>query len=380
LAHHDGTDLIDVSARHTGTGAVGLVLARPLQMLSAEPFFMEFISGIEERLSIQDRAVVLHMVTTHEEEIATYRRWEKQGLVDAVAVVNLTSEDRRPAVLRELGLPAVLVGTWKGDPDLPTVATDDTSPMREALDRLLDLGHRRIARISGPPSLLHTRARTSALSEGAREAGIDPPVVVEGDYSHESGEQSTIALLSREEPPTAILYDNGVMAVAGPTAARTRGVASPARGRRRRLRPRVGGAIHDRAPLPGGAPDRDPLRQRRHGRGGSERGQDTGGVHTRPGEPDRLGRLGPVQAVLSTHLRHERGRPPAGRPRRRSGSGEHGGRYGHRTPFAHGPLRPSRYHWPRPWAMRTALNRWPEVPATGRGPARHVASAPRPWL
>lgn len=218
-----------MSARHTGTGAVGLVLARPLQMLSAEPFFMEFISGIEERLSAQDRAVLLHMVTTHEEEIATYRRWEKQGLVDAVAVVNLTDEDRRPAVLRELGLPAVLVGTWKGHPDLPTVATDDTSPMREALDRLLELGHRRIARISGPSALLHTRARTSALSEGAREAGIDPPVVVEGDYSHESGEQSTIALLSREEPPTAILYDNDVMAVAGLSAARTLGVSIPDR-------------------------------------------------------------------------------------------------------------------------------------------------------
>ena len=198
-------------------------------MLSAEPFFMEFISGIEERLSIQDRAVLLHMVTTHEEEIATYRRWEKQGLVDAVAVVNLTDEDRRPAVLRELGLPAVLVGTWKGDPDLPTVATDDTSPMREALDRLLELGHRRIARISGPSALLHTRARTSALSEGAREAGIDPPVVVEGDYSHESGEQSTLALLSRKEPPTAILYDNDVMAVAGLSAARTLGVSVPDR-------------------------------------------------------------------------------------------------------------------------------------------------------
>lgn len=218
-----------MSARHTEAGAVGLVLARPLRMLSAEPFFMEFISGIEERLSDQGRAVLLHMVTTHEEEIATYRRWAEQGLVDAVAVVNLTEGDRRPAVLHELGLPAVLVGTWEGSPGLPTVATDDTSPVREVLDRLLDLGHRRIARVSGPSALLHTRARAAALSEGARAAGIDPPLVVEGDYSHESGEQSTIDLLSREDSPTAILYDNDVMALAGLSAARKLDVSVPER-------------------------------------------------------------------------------------------------------------------------------------------------------
>lgn len=218
-----------MSARRTEAGAVGLVLARPLRMLSAEPFFMEFISGIEERLSTQGRAVLLHMVTTHKEEIATYRRWAEQGLVDAVAVVNLTDGDRRPAVLRELGLPAVLVGTWTGEPALPTVATDDTSPVHEALNRLFDLGHRRIARVSGPSALLHTRARTAALSEGTREAGVDPPLLLEGDYSHESGERLTVELLSRTEPPTAILYDNDVMAVAGLSAARKLDVPVPDR-------------------------------------------------------------------------------------------------------------------------------------------------------
>lgn len=218
-----------MSARHTEAGAVGLVLARPLRMLSAEPFFMEFISGIEERLSAQGRAVLLHMVATHEEEIATHRRWAKHGLVDAVVVVNLTEGDRRPAVLRELGLPTVLVGTWEDEHDLPTVATDDTTPVREALNRLLDLGHRRIARVSGPSSLLHTRARTVALSESARKAGIAPPVVVEGDYSHESGERVTAELLARAEPPTAILYDNDVMAVAGLSVARDLDLPVPER-------------------------------------------------------------------------------------------------------------------------------------------------------
>ncbi|GAA3634043.1 LacI family DNA-binding transcriptional regulator [Streptomyces fenghuangensis] len=223
------------ASEHTGTagagfsGAVGLVLARPARLLGVEPFFMEFIAGIEERLAERGLSLLLHVVADQEAEIAAYRRWAERGLVEAVVVVNRTVDDRRPPVLRELGLPAVLVGAGSGDDTpMPAVRTDDAGPVREALAHLLDLGHRRIARVSGPAGLLHTRARTGALVEGCREAGVEP-VVVEGDYSGESGARLTAELLRRPEPPTAILYDNDVMAVAGLGAAKEMGVAVPER-------------------------------------------------------------------------------------------------------------------------------------------------------
>ncbi|ONI83558.1 LacI family transcriptional regulator [Saccharothrix sp. ALI-22-I] len=208
-------------------GSVGLVLARPARLLGAEPFFMEFIAGIEERLAEGDRSVLLHIVATEDAEIAAYRRWAAGGLVDAVVVVNRTVDDHRPAVLREMGLPALYVG----EPDeiaVPAVRTDDAGPVREALAYLLDLGHRRIARVSGPDTLLHTRARTAALLEGCAQAGIEP-TVLEGDYSEESGAKLTTVLLNAPEPPTAILYDNDVMAVAGLSVAKELGFAVPDR-------------------------------------------------------------------------------------------------------------------------------------------------------
>lgn len=207
------------------TGAIGLVLARPLRLLGIEPFFMEFIGGIEERLAERDLSVLLHVVTTHDAEIATYRRWAAHHLVDAVTVVNRTADDPRPAVLRELGLPAVLVGA-PDDSGLPAVRTDDAIPVREALTHLLDLGHRRIARVSGPAALLHTRSRTGTMLEVCAEAGV-APVILEGDYSEEAGAKLTAALLDRADRPTAILYDNDVMAVAGLAAAAERGVTVP---------------------------------------------------------------------------------------------------------------------------------------------------------
>ncbi len=207
-------------------GAVGLVLARPPRLLGAEPFFMEFIAGIEERLSERGLSVLLHVVAAHDAEIAAYRRWAAHHLVDAVLLVNRTADDPRLTVLRDVGLPTVVVGEPSPDLVMPAVRTDHAVAMEEALAHLLDLGHRHIARISGPQALLHTQARSAALLAGCHAAGVEP-VVLEGDYSEESGAKLTAALLGRERRPTAILYDNDVMAVAGLNTAKEFGVAVP---------------------------------------------------------------------------------------------------------------------------------------------------------
>ncbi|HEY8721314.1 LacI family DNA-binding transcriptional regulator [Pengzhenrongella sp.] len=208
-----------------GLGAVGLVLARPARLLAVEPFFMEFITGIEETLAERDLSILLHVVPEQDAEVETYRRWADRRLVDAVIVVNLTVDDPRPAVLRELGLPSLLVGV-SGPSDVPAVRTDNEGAARAALTHLLELGHRRIARVSGPAQLLHTRLRTAALLEGGAAVGLEP-VTLEGDYSDDAGVELTRWLLARPAPPTVIIYDNDVMAVAGLRTALGLGVAVP---------------------------------------------------------------------------------------------------------------------------------------------------------
>ncbi|MFJ8696076.1 substrate-binding domain-containing protein [Streptomyces roseolilacinus] len=73
------------------------------------------------------------------------------------------------------------------------------------------------------------RARTAALLQGCREAGVPEPVTVEGDYSHEAGERLTAGLLRGPEPPTAVLHDNDMMAVAGLGVAGELGIDVPGR-------------------------------------------------------------------------------------------------------------------------------------------------------
>ncbi|MCC2334859.1 LacI family DNA-binding transcriptional regulator [Cellulomonas wangsupingiae] len=210
-----------------GADAIGLVLARPARMLGLEPFFMELIGGIEETLSTDDRSLLLHVVPDHEAEIAAYRRWGPGHLVDAVVLVNLVVADPRLAVLRELGIPTVVVGgPERALSGAAHVWIDNSQAMRDAVGYLVDLGHTTIGRVSGPAALAHTRSRTEAfLAEcAARDAH---GVVVEGDYGQESGTRAARTLLGRNDPPSALVFDNDVMALAALGVANELGLSVP---------------------------------------------------------------------------------------------------------------------------------------------------------
>jgi DNA-binding LacI/PurR family transcriptional regulator len=211
--------------------AIGLVLARPARLLSLEPFYMELIAGIETVLAERDLALLLKVVPDpgDEAEIATYRAWSAGRRVDGVIITDVRVDDPRLPVLAGLGLPAVVLGSTA---DVArdagsAVWTDDGSMMTTALRYLAGLGHRRLARVSGPPALAHCVTRTTAFLRLAADLGLPEPQVVVADFSGEDGARATRQLLLGPEPPTAIIYENDVMAVAAVGAAHGVGVRVP---------------------------------------------------------------------------------------------------------------------------------------------------------
>jgi DNA-binding LacI/PurR family transcriptional regulator len=92
---------------------------------------------------------------------------------------------------------------------------------------LAGLGHRRIARVGGVARYWHTTLRGQAFAEVAAAAGLEP-LQVEADYNAGPGAEATRKLLGGPRSPTAIVYDNDVMAVAGLSAAQGMGFEVPA--------------------------------------------------------------------------------------------------------------------------------------------------------
>jgi DNA-binding LacI/PurR family transcriptional regulator len=205
----------------------GLVLARPARMLAVEPFFMELVAGTEEVLAPAQRSLLLHVVGDLDAEIATYRRWAEHGTVGAVVVTNVRDDDPRPAALQALGLPYVVVGAPRPTPGEPHVWIDNARPARDVVVHLADQGHRVVARVTGPAEFAHTTTRTAAFAAQCAASGLTHHVA-EGEYTEESGARATAELLDLDPRPTAIVYDNDVMALGGLGHARSAGVAVPA--------------------------------------------------------------------------------------------------------------------------------------------------------
>ena len=207
--------------------AFGLVIDRPAGILGSEVFFMQLISGIQAELASNRITLLFTMAEDQAEEIRMYRTWWAQRKVDGVFLVDLQVRDRRIRVLEELSMPAVVFGTPRGAGGLPAVWQDDRSATETIVAYLAGLGHRRIARVGGFTRYWHSKLRTDALAQVAGAAGIEA-VSVAADYTAEHGAEATRDLLKQAEPPTAILYDNDVMAVAGLGAAQRMGVRVPA--------------------------------------------------------------------------------------------------------------------------------------------------------
>ncbi|MCT2585475.1 LacI family DNA-binding transcriptional regulator [Actinophytocola gossypii] len=208
------------------SGAFGLVMARSPETLGIEPFFMKLISGMEAAMAASQTALLLQVVADHDTEIATYRRWWAERRVDGVILIDLRRDDRRVAVLEELRLPAIVVGGPGHHGGLPGVWIDDAGVMVVVIEYLAALRHRRIARVAGVAGMLHTELRTQAFDEVSARLGLESTTVTT-DYTPDQGAQVTRRLLSSANPPTAIVYDNDVMAVAGVSVAHEMGVDVP---------------------------------------------------------------------------------------------------------------------------------------------------------
>ncbi|MDG4759670.1 LacI family DNA-binding transcriptional regulator [Micromonospora sp. WMMD710] len=207
--------------------AVGLALCRPARILGIEPFFMELISGVEAELSARSYALTLQVVADPDAEIAVYRRWWGERRVDGVLVCDLRTDDRRIPALEQLPLPAVVIGGPGGTGELASVWSDDAAALTEAVEYLVALGHRRIARVGGLPDLRHTESRTEAFAALCRQLGLVDAVTVSSDYTGEEGGRATRRLLSSAQRPTAVIYDNDVMAIAGLSVAQEMGLTVP---------------------------------------------------------------------------------------------------------------------------------------------------------
>jgi DNA-binding LacI/PurR family transcriptional regulator len=195
--------------------ALGLVLRREPHTIAADPFFPAFMAGVESVLTGAGRVLVLSVVPDAETEERAYRTLVAENRVDGVFLTDLRRGDLRLPLLRQLSLPTVTVGRPDATSPFPSVNLDDSLGVVQAVQHLVELGHRDIAHVAGDPLMLHSIRRAESFARAMTTAGLDGSRVLVTDFSAAGGGTATRTLLAADRPPTAIVYANDPMAIAG---------------------------------------------------------------------------------------------------------------------------------------------------------------------
>lgn len=132
--------------------------------------------------------------------------------------------------LAERGFPCVLINQTPASPQILHVATTDYQGGFDATKYLLQLGHQRIALITGPASQESAMARLHGYRDALAQAGlaVEERLIVSGDFSGASGERAMVEILEMAERPTAVFASNDIMAFGALRVCKRAGVSVPA--------------------------------------------------------------------------------------------------------------------------------------------------------
>lgn len=168
-------------------------------------------------LSLGGRGLVDAMRTLAEQQV--------EGLVYATmgnALVDL------PATA--FGLPLVLLDcrerSSEGAEPLAAIVPDDRGGAWRATRRLLDVGHRRVAMLSGDDAQPATIEREAGYRQAMENAGI-PPRVIRAGWQMDSGVRGLRELLAGEDPPTGVVCIRDRVAAGAIHAAALEGLQVP---------------------------------------------------------------------------------------------------------------------------------------------------------
>ena len=218
---------LNVAAQGLRTGRSGLigVLAPDI----ADPGFPPVLSGIAEQLNAQGYATIVVDLGPGGSQHEVVDRLIARG-VDGLVLGTVGLRDDIVKHCLDAALPVVLVNRVDAGGRLPSVASDDETGMRLAVEHLVGLGHRRIAHIAGPQNVSTGTRRRAGFEASIRRAGLaarDVAIETADTYTRAAGCSAALRLLDRRTQPTAIVAANDLLALGVYDALAARGLDCP---------------------------------------------------------------------------------------------------------------------------------------------------------
>ncbi len=179
------------------------------------PFFPELVQEFDNLAVEQGYEVMIGSTNYDPERTELLIRRMIERKLDGVAVMTFGIEEQLVQKLVKQGFPLVFVDAGPDLPNVRVLKVNYGEGIRQAVEHLATLGHRRIAFISGPLNMRTAATRRDAFKSAMAERGLAVPAaaIVEGKHTMESGKAAMEKLLKLAELPTAVVCSNDMTAI-----------------------------------------------------------------------------------------------------------------------------------------------------------------------
>lgn len=193
------------------------------------PFWPTVARGVEDAAQQGGYTVLLCNSDENAEKQARYLEVVVSQQVDGVIIAPCDSDSSHLALLRERSIATVVIDRRIDDWDVDTVRGDSIGGAHALVRHLIDLGHKRIAMLTGPENTSTSQDRVAGYEAALSHAGIlvDADLVRYGEFRESSGHEMMRDLLGGHPDITAVFAANNAIALGALEAIGERGLKVP---------------------------------------------------------------------------------------------------------------------------------------------------------
>jgi DNA-binding LacI/PurR family transcriptional regulator len=182
----------------------------------ANPFYADLTKGLERVAQREGYSIILSNAYWNErleiDQIQAARGRMAEGIV---LVLPRLSERKIVQIQRDI--PLVVVDRHVRSTAIDSIYVNQEEGASKAVRHLIELGHRKIAFLSGDSRIYNSKARQYGYERVLREHGIEPTPdrYLLGDFSFESGQRAfeQILQMGKRQRPTALFAASDMMAL-----------------------------------------------------------------------------------------------------------------------------------------------------------------------
>jgi LacI family transcriptional regulator len=193
------------------------------------PFWPTVARGVEDAAQQDGYTVLLCNSDENAGKQARYLEAVVSQQVDGVIIAPCDSDSAKLAMLRERSIATVIIDRKVDGWDVDTVRGDSVGGAHALVRHLVELGHRRIAMLTGPMETSTSQDRVAGYEAALEHAGLpcDPELVCYGEFREASGREMMEKVLKSCPDVTAVFAANNAIALGVVEALGKRGLRVP---------------------------------------------------------------------------------------------------------------------------------------------------------